>query len=48
MTVASVLGHESATITLAINSHAFEDAKHEATDRLGARVERIASGTDES
>jgi integrase len=44
VTVASVLGHESATITLSIYSHAFDDAKHEATDRLGARMERIVSG----
>lgn len=43
VTVASVLGHESATITLSIYSHAFDAAKHEATDRLGARMERIAS-----
>uniref|UniRef100_E6PBZ2 Site-specific integrase n=1 Tax=mine drainage metagenome TaxID=410659 RepID=E6PBZ2_9ZZZZ len=44
VTVAGVLGHESATITLSIYSHAFDDAKHEATDRLGARMARIASG----
>ena len=43
VTVANVLGHESATITLSIYSHAFDDIKHEATDRLGARMERIAS-----
>lgn len=45
VTVASDLGHDSATITLSIYSHAFDDAKHEATDRLGARMERIASGS---
>ena len=44
----SVLGHESAAITLAIYSHAFDFAKHDATDRLGARMERIASGNYES
>ena len=44
VTVAAVLGHESASITLSIYSHAFDDAKHEATDRLGARMERIAAG----
>lgn len=44
VTVASVLGHESANITLSIYAHAFDNAKHEATDRLGARMERIASG----
>lgn len=43
VTVASVLGHESANITLSIYAHAFDDAKHEATDRLGARMERIVS-----
>ncbi len=44
VTVAGVLGHESATITLSIYSHAFDDVKHDATDRLGARMERIAAG----
>jgi len=44
VTVASVLGHESANITLRVYAHAFDDAKHDATDRLGARMERIASG----
>lgn len=48
VTVAGVLGHESATITLSIYSHAFDDAKHDATDRLGARMERIATGNYES
>jgi len=44
VTVASVLGHESANITLSIYAHAFDDAKLEATDRFGARMEWVASG----
>lgn len=42
-TVAGVLGHESANITLSTYSHLLEDATKKATDRLGERMKRIAS-----
>lgn len=44
-TVAGVLGHESPNITLSIYAHLLENASQKATDRLGERMERIASGT---
>ncbi len=44
-TVAGVLGHESANITLSIYSHLLGNAIGEATDRLGERMEKIVSGS---
>ena len=43
-TVAGVLGHESANITLKVYAHLLGDAAHKAADRLGEKMERIASG----
>jgi integrase len=47
-TVAGVLGHESANITLSVYSHLLEDATKKATDRLGERMEQIATGQMET
>jgi integrase len=40
-TTSSVLGHASPTVTLAIYGHVLEGGMRSATDRLGARLERI-------
>lgn len=41
-TVAGVLGHSSANITLATYAHLLADSQREALDRLGERVEKAA------
>jgi integrase len=45
-TTASVLGHASPTVTLSIYAHLMADAQRDAVDRLGERLERLASNLD--
>ena len=44
-TVSGVLGHTNTSTTLNIYAHVLENAAHNATDRLGERMARIASAT---